>query len=115
MTVAPKKSRTLRASTLMLAAGLALPLLAQAAEDPAVAQLTQRLMAMQANPDASQLAAFERLQAQQAVADLAKAKRRDLDQARYLAERRERSPKPACAPRWPSARWTSWNVPAASC
>lgn len=88
MTVAPKKSRTLRASTLVLAAGLALPLLAQAAEDPAVAQLTQRLMAMQANPDASQLAAFERLQAQQAVADLAKAKRRDLDQARYLAERR---------------------------
>ncbi|WP_314402950.1 hypothetical protein [Stenotrophomonas rhizophila] len=88
MTVAPKKSRTLRASTLVLAAGLALPLLAQAAEDPAVAQLTQRLMAIQANPDASQLAAFERLQAQQAVADLAKAKRRDLDQARYLAERR---------------------------
>lgn len=115
MTVAPKKSRTLRASTLVLAAGLALPLLAQAAEDPAVAQLTQRLMAMQANPDASQLAAFERLQAQQAVADLDKAKRRDLDQARYLAERGSRSPKPACAPRWPSARWTSWNVPAASC
>ncbi|AHY60415.1 membrane protein [Stenotrophomonas rhizophila] len=78
----------MRASTLVLAAGLALPLLAQAAEDPAVAQLTQRLMAMQANPDASQLAAFERLQAQQAVADLDKAKRRDLDQARYLAERR---------------------------
>ena len=74
--------------SLLLAASLGLPLLAQAAEDPAVAQLTQRLMAIQANPDAAQLGAFERLQAQQAVADLAKAKRRDQDQARYLAERR---------------------------
>lgn len=77
-----------RLPVLLLAASLALPLLAHAAEDPAVAQLSQRLMAIQANPDASQLAAFERLQAQQAVAELAKAKRRDLDQARYLAERR---------------------------
>lgn len=74
--------------SLLLAASLGLPLLAQAAEDPAVAQLTQRLMAIQANPDAAQLGAFERLQAQQAVAELAKAKRRDHDQARYLAERR---------------------------
>lgn len=74
--------------SLLLAASLGLPLLAQAAEDPAVAQLTQRLMAIQANPDAAQLGAFERLQAQQAVAELAKAKRRDQDQARYLAERR---------------------------
>lgn len=88
MKVAPMTSHTLRASTLLLAASLALPLLALAAEDPAVAQLNQRLMAIQANPDAAQLGAFERLQAQQAVAELAKAKRRDVDQARYLAERR---------------------------
>lgn len=73
---------------LLLAATLALPMLAQAADDPAVAQLTQRLMALQATPEAAELAAFERLQAQQAVAELAKAKRRDLDQARYVAERR---------------------------
>jgi outer membrane protein OmpA-like peptidoglycan-associated protein len=81
-------STKMRMPCLLLAASLSLPLMAQAADDPAVAQLTQRLMAIQANPDAAQLAAFERLQAQQAVADLAKAKRRDLDQARYLAERR---------------------------
>ena len=81
-------STKMRMPCLLLAASLSLPLMVQAADDPAVAQLTQRLMAIQANPDAAQLAAFERLQAQQAVADLAKAKRRDLDQARYLAERR---------------------------
>ncbi|OEZ01767.1 MULTISPECIES: hypothetical protein [Stenotrophomonas] len=78
----------LRLSPLLLAAGLALSPLAFAAEDPAVAQLTQRLMAIQANPDTNELAAFERLQAQQAIATLANAKRRDLDQARYLADRR---------------------------
>lgn len=75
-------------AALLLAAGLALPLLAVAAEDPAVAQLNQRLLAIQANATTSELAPYERLQAQQAVAELAKAKRRDLDQARYLAERR---------------------------
>jgi outer membrane protein OmpA-like peptidoglycan-associated protein len=75
-------------AALLLTAGLALPLLATAAEDPAVAQLTQRLMAIQANPATAELAAYERLQAQQAVAALANAKRRDLDQARYLADRR---------------------------
>ena len=75
-------------AALLLAAGLALPLLVAAAEDPAVAQLNQRLLAIQANATTSELAPYERLQAQQAVAELAKAKRRDLDQARYLAERR---------------------------
>ncbi|MGH8088102.1 MAG: hypothetical protein ACREPC_07530, partial [Stenotrophomonas sp.] len=82
------KTTALRLSPLLLAAGLALAPLAGAAEDPAVAQLTQRLMAIQANPDTTELAAYERLQAQQAVAELAKAKRRDQDQARYLADRR---------------------------
>ncbi len=73
---------------LLLALSLSLPFTSLAAEDPAVAQLNQRLLTIQANPDTAELAAFQRLQAQQAVADLAKAKRRDVDQARYLAERR---------------------------
>ncbi len=72
----------------MLAGLLALPLLAQAAEDPAVATFNQRLIALQADARTADVAAFERLQAQQAVAVLAKAKRKDLDDARYLAGRR---------------------------
>ena len=73
----------------LLAAGLlALPLLATAAEDPAVAVLNQRLIALQANLDTADVAAYERLQARQAVAELAKARRKNLEQARYLAERR---------------------------
>ncbi|MDV3469698.1 hypothetical protein RZA67_13320 [Stenotrophomonas sp. C3(2023)] len=79
----------MRAPTLILLAGLAaLPLLAVAADDPAVAQLNQRLSALQFNPDTAEMAAFERVQAQQAVAALEKAKRRDQELARYLAERR---------------------------
>jgi len=74
---------------MFLAAGLlALPLLAVAADDPAVLQLNQRLMAISANPDTAELGAFERMQAQQAIATLDKAKRRDQELARYLAERR---------------------------
>ncbi len=53
-----------------------------------VAQLSQRLMAIQANPDTAELGAFERMQAQQAIATLDKAKRRDQELATYLAERR---------------------------
>ncbi len=67
---------------------LALPLLAVAAEDPAVASLNQRLVALQADMRTADVAAFEKLQAQQAIATLAKARRKDLDNARYLAERR---------------------------
>jgi outer membrane protein OmpA-like peptidoglycan-associated protein len=73
----------------MLVAGLlALPLAAMAAEDPAVALLNQRLVALQADMRTADVAPFEKLQAQQAIAALAKAKRRELDTARYLAERR---------------------------
>lgn len=72
----------------MVAALLLSPALAQAAEDPAVAVLNQRLIALQANPQTADAAAYERLQAQQAVAVLAAAKRKDLDEARYLAGRR---------------------------
>ncbi|KAG0774126.1 hypothetical protein G6F22_014314 [Rhizopus arrhizus] len=71
-----------------LAALLALPTLAVAADNPMVAQLSQRLMAIQANPDTAELGAFERMQAQQAIATLDKAKRRDQELATYLAERR---------------------------
>ena len=53
-----------------LAALLALPTLAVAADNPMVAQLSQRLMAIQANPDTAELGAFERMQAQQAIATL---------------------------------------------
>lgn len=73
---------------LLMAALLALPVLANAAEDPEVAVLNQRLLVLQADPATAEVAAYERLLAQQAVAVLAKAKRKDLEQARYLAERR---------------------------
>ena len=76
--------------TLLAAGLLALPMLAAAApvEDPAIAALNQRLTALQADMRTADVAAFERLQAQQAVAELAKARRKDIEQARYLAERR---------------------------
>lgn len=73
---------------LIVAGALLLPVLAQAAEDPAVAVLNQRLIALQANPQTAAAAAYERLQAQQAVTTLATAKRKDLEEARYLAGRR---------------------------
>ena len=79
----------MRASRLILLAGLmACPLLAIAADDPLVLQLNQRLMSINANPETSELAAFERVQAQQAIGTLAQAKRRDRELAGYLAERR---------------------------
>ena len=67
---------------------LALPMAAVAAEDPAVAGLNQRLVALQADMRTAEVAAYEKLQAQQAIGALAKAKRKDVDNARYLAERR---------------------------
>jgi len=73
---------------LLVAGLLAAPLLVAAAEDPAVAMLNQRLVSLQADARTTDLAALERLQAQQAIAVLAKARRKELDQARYLAERR---------------------------
>ncbi len=78
----------MRMRHLIVAGLLALPLLAVAAEDPAVAGLNQRLVALQADMYTAEVAAYEKLQAQQAIANLAKAKRKDLDNARYLAERR---------------------------
>lgn len=67
---------------------LVAPLAAFAAEDPEVAVLNQRLVALQADPLSADVAAYERLQAQQAVAAFAAAKRKEQDDARYIAERR---------------------------
>ena len=78
----------MRIRNLMVAGLLAMPLLAVAAEDPAVGALSHRLMVLQADMATADVASFEKLQAQQAIAALAKAKRKELDDARYLAERR---------------------------
>jgi len=71
------------ACTLLLAS---LPALA--AERPEVVALNQRLMALQSDPALVEFAAFEKLQAQQAVAVLAKARGKQREGALYLADRR---------------------------
>lgn len=50
--------------------------------------LVQRLAAVEANPEFATLAAYERLQARQALGVLANARSRDRDGARYVAQRR---------------------------
>ncbi|WP_313220638.1 OmpA family protein [Pseudoxanthomonas mexicana] len=59
-----------------------------AAENPVVVQLNQRLAALQADPDLADLAAYEKLQAQHAVAAFSKARRSQRETAQYVAERR---------------------------
>lgn len=72
-----------------LAAGLVLvPLLAPAKDDPEAIALSNRLTALQANPQTADVARYERLQAQQAIDAFAEAKRRDRDELRFLADRR---------------------------
>ena len=61
---------------------------AVAAENPVVVQLNQRLAALQADPDLADLAAYEKLQAQHAVAAFSKARRSQRETAQYVAERR---------------------------
>ena len=78
----------MRIRNLVVVGLLAMPLLALAAEDPGVGALSHRLMVLQADMATADVASFEKLQAQQAIAALAKAKRKELDDARYLAERR---------------------------
>lgn len=73
--------------TLVLTALLALPLLASA-QDAQIAALSQRIAALEADPQSAPLAAYERLQARQAIDALAQARSRDRDTARYVAERR---------------------------
>lgn len=77
-------ARSLRAIALLAA----LPLAAIAAPDPEVAQLAQRLDALQADPQTAGAARYEQLLARQAVAEFGQARRRELEDARYLAERR---------------------------
>lgn len=72
----------------MLAGLLSLPLVAVAAEDPALAALNQRLVSLRASLPSPELAAYERLQAEQAIAAASTAKRKDQELARYVADRR---------------------------
>jgi outer membrane protein OmpA-like peptidoglycan-associated protein len=68
---------------------VALPALAaHAAERPEVTALNQRLIALQSDPQLLDFAAYEKLQAQQAVAALAKARSRQRESALYVAQRR---------------------------
>jgi len=66
-----------------------LPPLAMAAkDDPQADALNRRLATLQNDPQTSDVARFERLQAQQSVAALSEAKRRDRDALLFLADRR---------------------------
>jgi hypothetical protein len=76
------------AGRLMALLLLAVPLAALAADDPELAVLKQRLDVLQADQANADAAAYEWLQAQQAVAAFAAAKRKEQDDARYIAERR---------------------------
>lgn len=75
--------RKLIASALLLAT---LPVLG--AERPEVIALNQRLVVLQSNAQLVEFAAYERLQAQQAVAVLAKARGKQRESALYIADRR---------------------------
>ncbi|MFC0676860.1 OmpA family protein [Lysobacter korlensis] len=75
----------MKRATLILLLAASLPLYAQEAD---VAAFSQRIAALEADPQASSLAAYERLQARQAIEALAQARSRDRGAARYVAERR---------------------------
>lgn len=77
-------------AALLLGLALSLPMTALCADvaDQQAAALSQRLDALQANPATADKAPLERLQAQQAIAALAAARKRDMDHAAYLAGRR---------------------------
>jgi hypothetical protein len=80
----------------MLAAAVPLQAQAQAQAQPQsrrstdtdVAQLTQQLIALDANPDYASVAAYERLQARQAIDALAGARSSQVEGAYYVAQRR---------------------------
>ena len=81
------RMRTMSIKTLTCAL-LLVSLPALAAERPEVVALNQRLVALQSDPQLVEFAAYEKLQAQQAVAVLAKARGKQRDGALYLADRR---------------------------
>jgi len=75
----------------MLVLGIGLALAAPAAlaakqDNPELAHLTQRLRALDANPEQAGLAALERLQAQQALDALGKARRGEIATALQVAQ-----------------------------
>ncbi|KAB7765833.1 membrane protein [Xanthomonas maliensis] len=72
----------------LLALALLVPLAALAKDDPQVDALNRRLATLQNDPQTGDVARYERLQAQQAVAAVADAKRRDRDEMLFLADRR---------------------------
>lgn len=61
---------------------------AVAADNPVVAQLSQRLAALQSDPVLGEFAAYEKLQAQHAVAALDKGRRSQRESLQFVAERR---------------------------
>ena len=61
---------------------------AMAADNPAVVQLNQRLSSLQADPVLAEMASYEKLQAQNAIAAFDKARRSQRETAQYIAERR---------------------------
>lgn len=75
-------------STILAGALLLVSLSALSAEKPEVIALNQRLMALQSDPQLVELAAYEKLQAQQAIAALGKARGKQRESALYLADRR---------------------------
>lgn len=74
---------TIAIATLLLASTLSLH-----AQEADVAALSQRLAAIEANPEVGAFAAYERLQARQALAALAIARGRGREPALYVAQRR---------------------------
>ena len=61
---------------------------ALAADNPVVVQLSQRLAALQSDPALGEFAAYEKLQAQHAVAALDKGRRSQRESLQFVAERR---------------------------
>ncbi|WP_299340424.1 OmpA family protein [uncultured Pseudoxanthomonas sp.] len=78
--------RTVRLSLALVLSFLAVT--AIAADNPVVAQLSQRLAALQSDPALSEYAAYEKLQAQHAVAALDKGRRSQRETLQFVAERR---------------------------
>lgn len=80
-------SRPIMLAAVLAAAFVAFPATAQDKAD-AVARLNQRLVAVEGNAQYSGMAAYERLQAHQAIATLANAPGREREAALFVAERR---------------------------
>ncbi|MFT4256130.1 MAG: hypothetical protein QM599_04115 [Pseudoxanthomonas sp.] len=77
-----------RCRAALLALSALVSFTAIAAENPDAIRLRQRLAELQADPKLAELAPYERIQAQQAIDALAKARRSERDTALYVAEKR---------------------------